>query len=73
MDIGATAHMFAHPDNLAFFTPVTIDRRIIVGDGSTLPITHFGDTSFPSNTMPITLSKILVSSHLIKKLVSFVV
>nr|XP_020170032.1 uncharacterized protein LOC109755549 [Aegilops tauschii subsp. strangulata] len=69
MDTGATAHMFAYPDNLASFTPVTTDRRIIVGDGSTLPITHVGHTSFPSNSMPITLSNILLSPHLIKNLV----
>ena len=43
MDTGATAHMFAHPGNLASFPT---DRRIIVGDGSTLPITHVGHTSF---------------------------
>nr|XP_020157687.1 uncharacterized protein LOC109743008 [Aegilops tauschii subsp. strangulata] len=70
MDTGATAHMFAHPGNLASFTPVTTDRRIIVGDGSTLPITHVGHTSFPSTSMPITLSNILVSPHLIKNLIS---
>ncbi|KAM3226704.1 hypothetical protein ACQJBY_058996 [Aegilops geniculata] len=70
MDTGATGHMFAHPDNLASFTPVTTDRRIIVGDGSTFPITHAGHTSFPFTSMPITLSNILVSPHLIKNLIS---
>ena len=70
MDTGATAHMFAHPGNLAASTPVTTDRRIIVGDGSTLPITHVGHTLFPSNSMPISMSNILVSPHLIKNLVS---
>ena len=69
MDTGATAHMFAHPGNLAASTPVTTDRRIIVGDGSTLPITHVGHSSFPSNSMPISMSNILVSPHLIKNLV----
>ena len=34
METGATAHMFAHPDNLDSFTPVTTDRRIIIGDSS---------------------------------------
>ena len=32
MDTGVTAHMFAHPGNLASFTPVTTDHRIIVGE-----------------------------------------
>ena len=70
MDTGATAHMFAHPGNLASFTPVTTDRLIIVGDSSTLPITHVGHTSFPSNDTPLSLSNIIVSPHLIKNLVS---
>ena len=70
MDSGATVHIFAHPGNLASFTPVTTDRRIIVGDGSTLPITHARHTSFPSNSMPLYLSNILVSPHLIKNLIS---
>ncbi|XP_020193718.1 uncharacterized protein [Aegilops tauschii subsp. strangulata] len=72
MDTGATTHMFAHPGNLASFTPITTDRRIIVGDDSTLPITHVGHTSFPSNSMPLSLSNILVSPHLIKNLISVV-
>ena len=70
MDTGATAHMFAHPSNLASFTPVSTDRRIIVGDGSTLPITHVGHTSFPSTSTPLSMSNILVSPHLIKNLIS---
>ena len=70
MDTGATAYMFAHPDNLASFTPVSTDSRIIVGDGYTLPITHIGHTSFPSSSTPLYLSNILVSPHLIKNLIS---
>nr|XP_020164560.1 actin cytoskeleton-regulatory complex protein PAN1-like [Aegilops tauschii subsp. strangulata] len=70
MDTGATAHMFGHHGNLASFTPVSTDRRIIVGGGSTLPITHIGHTSFPSSSTPLSLSNILVSPHLIKNLIS---
>ena len=70
MDTGATAHMFAHPRNLASFTPVSTDRRIIVGDGSTLPITHIGHTSFPFPSILLSLSNVLVSPHRIKNLIS---
>src|SRR4051812_25260639 len=63
MDTGATAHMFAHPGNLAASTSITTDRRIIVGDGSTL-------LGLGSNYMPISMSNILVFPHLIKNLVS---
>ena len=60
MDTGATAHMFAHPDNLASFTPVSTDSRIIVGDGSTLPITHIGHTSFLSSSTPLSLRHLIL-------------
>src|SRR3954469_10879260 len=70
MDTGATAHMFADPGNLAASTPVTTDRRIIVGDGSTLPITHVGHNSFSSNSMSLSISNIFVSPHHIRNLVS---
>ena len=61
MDSGATAHMIAHPGNLTSSTPVRTPTRITVGNGSPLPITHIGITSFPSTSTPITMSNVLVS------------
>ncbi|XP_073357847.1 uncharacterized protein [Aegilops tauschii subsp. strangulata] len=70
MDIGATAHMAANPGNLLTAQPVHTAARIIVGDGSSMPITHVGHAAFPSNSMPLYLSNILVSPDIIKNLVS---
>ena len=70
MDSGATAHMAAHPGNLTSSTPVYTPTRIVVGNGSSLPITHIGSTSFPSISTPITMSNVLVSPDLVTNLVS---
>ena len=69
MDSGATAHMAAHPGNLTSSTPVHTPTRITVGNGSSLPITHIGSTSFPSTSTPITMSHVLVSPDLVTNLV----
>ncbi|XP_071677302.1 uncharacterized protein [Lolium perenne] len=70
MDTGASAHMAAHPGILHTSRPVTTSTRITVGDGSSLPITHIGHASLPSTSTPLSLSNVLVSSNLIKNLVS---
>ena len=44
--------------------------RITVGDDSSLPITHVGHGSFPSNSMPIHMCNVLVSPELVTNLVS---
>ncbi|XP_020195558.1 uncharacterized protein [Aegilops tauschii subsp. strangulata] len=70
MDTGATAHMAANPGNLLAAHPVHTAARITVGDGSSMPITHVGHAAFPSNSMPLYLSNVLVSPDIIKNLVS---
>ena len=70
MDTGATAHMAANPGNLLTTHPVHTAARITVGDGSSMPITHVGHAAFPSNSMPLYLSNVLVSPDIIKNLVS---
>ena len=66
MHTGATAHMASNPGNLLTSHPVHTSTRITVGYGSSLPITHIGHAAFPSNSMPLSLSNILVSPDLIK-------
>ena len=70
MDSRATVHMTAHPGNLTSSTPIRTPIRITVGNGSSLPITHIGSTSFPSTSTPITMSNVLVSPELVTNLVS---
>ena len=62
--------MTSHPGTLNSFTPVRTPTRITVGNGSSLPITHVGRTSFPSTSTPITMSNVLVSPDLVTNLVS---
>src|ERR1041384_7466646 len=70
MDSGATAHMTAHPGNLMSSTRVHTPTCITVGNGSSIPITHVGHTSFPSASTPIHMSNVLVSPDLVTNLVS---
>ena len=62
--------MAANPGNLLAAHPVHTAARITVGDGSSMPITHVGHAAFPSNSMPLYLSNVLVSPDIIKNLVS---
>jgi hypothetical protein len=40
LDTGATSHMANHPGIVSNLTPYTNSSRVVVGDGSSLPITH---------------------------------
>jgi len=53
-----------HPPSL--FTP----SNIIVGNGSSLPVTAIGSTSFPIPGRSLYLHNILISPHIIKNLIS---
>ena len=70
MDSGATDHMTAHPGNLMSETPIHTPTHITVGNGSSLPITHVGNMSFPSTSTPVNMSNVLVSPNLVTNLVS---
>lgn len=62
--------MTSNPGNLNSVFPVSTACRITIGDGSSLPITHVGHGSFPSNSTPIHMSNVLVSPELVTNLVS---
>jgi hypothetical protein len=44
--------------------------RIVVGNGSTLPVSHTGHLSLPTSSQAISLRNVLVSPSLIKNLIS---
>ena len=44
--------------------------QIIVGDGTSLPVSHVTSTSLPTSSQPLHLDNILVSTSLIKNLIS---
>lgn len=51
-------------------TPISSNTRIIVGDGSSLPITHSGSTTLPTSSSSLALNNVLISPFLIKNLIS---
>jgi hypothetical protein len=72
MDSGASSHMVSNSDSLSQFHPPTpfTPHHIIVGNGSYLPVTSIGSTSFqlPADNS-LHLHNILVSPHIIKNLI----
>lgn len=71
MDSGASSHLSSSSGNLSsIHNPSNSHSNIIVGNGSYLPISCSGYTSFPNPTRPLHLSNVLVSPHLITNLIS---
>lgn len=61
MDTGATSHLAYNPGNLSYSQPTATTSRIIVGDGSSLPITHVAP--FCSLLLPCLYLFIVLSFH----------
>ena len=61
--------MASSSDMLSSSTPYT-SSRIVVGDGSSLAVTHTGQHHIRTTTQPIVLNDVLVSPHLIRNLIS---
>ena len=51
-------------------TPHSTSSCIIVGNGSSLPITHTATATVPTSSTPLVLDNILISPSLIKNLIS---
>jgi hypothetical protein len=68
LDTGASSHMSNSSGMLSDLTPS--HSRIVVGNGSTLPVSHSGHLAIPTTSNPIQLRNILVSPSLIKNLIS---
>jgi hypothetical protein len=69
LDTGASSHMSSSSGNLTASYPST-SSRIIVGDGSTLAVSHTGRHTIPTSQTPLQLRNVLVSPKLIKNLIS---
>lgn len=67
MDIGTSAYMSSGSGSFSSTSPLA--SHIIVGNGSTLPITHFGSSSIPTPSSPLLLHNILIAPTLIKNLI----
>ncbi|KAK1616945.1 hypothetical protein QYE76_022462 [Lolium multiflorum] len=68
-DSGASAHMGSGFGITSFPLSHNSPSQIVVGDGSTLPITGIGSLVFPTSHRSLSLHNILISPALIKNLV----
>jgi histone deacetylase 1/2 len=69
-DSGASAHMSANQGILTSSRPVSHMAPVIVGNGSTLPISHLGHTSISSSDRPLHLQNVLVTPNIVTNLLS---
>ena len=72
MDSGATAHLSSDAGILSSLSHHPIYRHVVVGDGSTVPVTTSGHSSLPSlfPNRPLHLRHVLVTPSIIKNLIS---
>ena len=69
LDTGATAHMASSSGMIASPRP-SRSSRIVVGNGSSLAVTHTGHHCLPTTSNSLSLNNVLISPNLIKNLVS---
>ncbi|GJY50236.1 ribonuclease H-like domain-containing protein [Tanacetum coccineum] len=70
MDTGATSHLSSHTGNLHTSSLNRNFHSIIVGNGSSIPVTHSGHVQIPNPYRPLHLRNVLVTPNIIKNLVS---
>ncbi|GJR86995.1 ribonuclease H-like domain-containing protein [Tanacetum coccineum] len=70
MDTGATSHLSSHTGNLHTSSLNRNFNSIIVGNGSSIPVTHSGHVQIPNPYRPLHLRNVLVTPNIIKNLVS---
>ena len=69
LDSGASHHVIADLSNLSLHTPYTSSDDIMIGDGSSLPITHTGSTSFTTHNTSFKLDNVLCVPSMRKNLI----
>lgn len=69
MDTGATSHLTSNAGILKTIFNNGIISSIMVGDGSSIPITHTGHSHLTTNTRPLKLNHVLVTPKIIKNLI----
>ncbi|GKC16232.1 ribonuclease H-like domain-containing protein [Tanacetum coccineum] len=70
MDTGATSHLSSHTGNLQTSFLNRNFHSVIVGNGSSIPVTHSGHVQIPNPYRPLHLRNVLVTPNIIKNLVS---
>lgn len=70
LDIGASHHVTADLNNLSLHAPYTDHDDVMIGDGTTLPITHTGSVSLPTLNSSFHLHDVLCVPTMQKNLIS---
>nr|GEY63462.1 ribonuclease H-like domain-containing protein [Tanacetum cinerariifolium] len=70
MDTGATSHLSSHTGNLQTTSLNRNFHSIIVGNRSSIPVTHSGHVQIPNPYSPLHLRNVLVTPNIIKNFVS---
>ncbi|XP_010531643.1 PREDICTED: uncharacterized protein LOC104807900 [Tarenaya hassleriana] len=70
LDSGASHHITTDLHNLAIHNPYSGGEDVVVGDGSSHPITHTGSISIPTSSRSVHLDDVLCVPGLCKNLVS---
>lgn len=70
MDSGSTAHLASSSGMLNSVLNDCTGKKVIVGNGSQIPITCSGSSLISSNSHGLSLKNILVAPHFIKNLIS---
>ncbi|GKB99813.1 ribonuclease H-like domain-containing protein [Tanacetum coccineum] len=70
MDTGVTSHLSSHTGNLQTSFLNRNFHSVIVGNGSSIPVTHSGHVQIPNPYRPLHLRNVLVTPNIIKNLVS---
>ena len=70
MDSEATAHLASSSGILDSVLKHSTGNSVVVGNGSSIPITHSGSTSLSSPSRFLSLNNVLVAPNIIKNLIS---
>jgi hypothetical protein len=70
LDSGASHHVTADLNNLSLHAPYTDHDDVMIGDGTTLPITHTGSVSLPTLNSSFHLQDVLCVPTMQKNLIS---
>lgn len=70
MDSGATHHVTSDLSNLSLYALYSGNDSIVIGNGSSLPITHTGSTSFTLPSRTLYLDNVLYAPSMQKNLIS---
>ncbi|GKD79483.1 ribonuclease H-like domain-containing protein [Tanacetum coccineum] len=69
MDTGASSHLNNSVTSLTTIFNSSMYPSVLVGDGHSIPVTDSGHSIFPTTSKSLHLHKVLITSHIVKKLI----